>query len=96
MVMLFSPRFAGRFVVLALAAVFYATLFLAVFASSLAPWALVAVLSLGLVWKMVAVSWKEYASSTRMLEARRKAFTLHLVAGIIMAASSLAALCSRF
>jgi len=92
MVILFGPRFSGRFVVLALSVLFYATFFLAVFISSITPWALVAVLSFGLVWRIVAVSWKEYASSTRMLEARRKAFTLHLATCIIIAATSLIAL----
>jgi len=92
MVILFGPRFSGQSGVLALSVLFYATLFAAVFTHSITPWALVAVLSLGFVWRMVVVSWKEYASSTRMLEARRKAFTLHLATGIIITATSLMAL----
>ena len=89
MVILFGPRFSGRFVVLALSVLFYMALFLAVFTSSISPWALAVVLSFGLVRTMAAVCWKDYASSTPMLEARRSAFTLHLVTGIIIAASSL-------
>jgi 1,4-dihydroxy-2-naphthoate octaprenyltransferase len=89
MVILFGPRFSGRFGTLALSALFGATLLGAVLTGSITPWALVALLSLGLVWRIVEVSWKEYADPTRMLEARRKAFTVHLVTGIVIAAASL-------
>lgn len=92
MVILFGPHFSGRYGVLALSMLLFATLLLAVFSASISPWALVAVLSLGLVWTIVALSWKEYASPMRMLKASRNAFRLHLVTGIIFAASSLAAL----
>ena len=92
LLILFSPLFSGRYIVLALSMLLYTTLLLAVFTASISPWALVAVLSLGLVWTIVAVSWKEYASPMRMLKASRNAFRLHLVTGIIFAASSLAAL----
>ena len=94
MVILFGPSFSGRFVVLALSLLFCATLFVAVFTASVSPWALVAVLSFGLVRTIVAVSWKGYGSRTRMLEARKKAFVLHFATCIIIAASSLIALCS--
>jgi 1,4-dihydroxy-2-naphthoate octaprenyltransferase len=92
LLILFSPLFSGRYIVLALSMLLYTTLLLAVFTASISPWALMAVLSLGLVWTIVAVSWKEYASPMRMLKASRNAFRLHLVTGIIFAASSLAAL----
>ena len=92
LLILFSPLFSGRYIVLALSMLLYTTLLLAVFTASISPWALVAVLSLGLVWMIVVVSWKEYASPMRMLKASRNAFRLHLVTGIIFAASSLAAL----
>jgi 1,4-dihydroxy-2-naphthoate octaprenyltransferase len=95
MVIDFGPRFSGRYGVLALSILFYATLFLAAFSSSIPPWALAAVLLFGLVRTVVVVSWREYASSTRMLEARRKAFTLHFATGMIIAASSLVALLSE-
>lgn len=88
-VILFGPRFSGRVILLALSILFYATLLLAVFTASITPWALMAVLSFGLVRTIVAVSWKEYANPTRMLKARRNAFRLHLATGIIIAASSL-------
>ena len=93
LVILFGPRFSGRFVMPALSLAFYATLLLAVFTASISPWALMAVvLSFGFVWTIVTVSWREYASPTRMLQARRSAFGLHLATGIIIAASSLVAL----
>lgn len=92
MLILFSPRFSGRYIVLALSMLLYATLLLAVFTASIIPWALVAMLSFGLVRTIVTVSWKEYASPTRMLKASRNAFRLHLVTGVIIAVSSLAAL----
>jgi 1,4-dihydroxy-2-naphthoate octaprenyltransferase len=93
MVILFGPRISARFVMAALSALYYAALFLAVLTSSVAPWALVTVLAIGLMRAMVSVSWNEYASLTRMVEARRKAFTLHLVTSIIIASSSLVTLC---
>lgn len=93
MVILFGPRISARFVMAALSALYYAALFLAVLTSSVAPWALVTVLAIGLMRAMVSVSWNEYASLTRMVEARRKAFTLHLVTCIIIASSSLVTLC---
>ena len=92
LIILFGPRFSGRLVLLALSILFYATLLLAVFSASISPFALVAVLSFGLVWTIVAVSWKEYASPRRMLKARWSALRLHLATGIIIAASSLVAL----
>ena len=71
---------------------FGATLLVAVLTASVSPWALVAVLSFGLLWRIVAVSWTDYANPTRMLAARKSAFTLHIATGIIIAATSLMAL----
>jgi len=92
MVIEFGPRFSGRVVMLVLSILFYATLFLAVFTTSIMPLALITLLLFGLVRKIVAVSWNDYASQTRMLEVRMNAFMLHLATCIIIAASSLAAL----
>ena len=94
MVILFGPRFSGRFVVIALSMLLYATLLLAVFTASLVPLTLIALLLVGLVWKIVTVSWKEYSCQERMFEARRNAFMLHLATCSIIAASSLVALIS--
>jgi 1,4-dihydroxy-2-naphthoate octaprenyltransferase len=89
MVILFGSRFSGRFGVLALTVLLGVTLLGTVITASLSPWAMAAVLSFGLVWRIVGVSWKEYASPTRMLAARKGAFKLHLATCIIIAAASL-------
>jgi 1,4-dihydroxy-2-naphthoate octaprenyltransferase len=89
MVISFGPRFSGRFVVPALSMLLYATLLLAVFTASLIPLTLIALLLVGLTWKIVAVSWNEYMCSERMLDVRKIAFMLHLATCSIIAASSL-------
>jgi 1,4-dihydroxy-2-naphthoate octaprenyltransferase len=91
MVIEFGPRFSGRFVVLALSMLLYATLLLAVFTASLTPLTLIALLLVGLMWKIVTVSWNEYSCSERMLAVRKNAFMLHLATCSIIAASSLLA-----
>jgi 1,4-dihydroxy-2-naphthoate octaprenyltransferase len=89
MVVLFAARVSGRLVVPALAILLFATLGGAVATSSLPPAALVALLSLGLAWRIVAVSWYGYDGAPGLLEARRKAFALHLTTSIVLAASPL-------
>jgi len=89
MVILFGPRFSGRFGVLALSMLLCATLLLAVFSDSLSSLALITLLLVGLVLKIVAVSWNEYLGSERMLDASKTAFMLHLATCSIIAASSL-------
>lgn len=79
MVILFGPSFSARFITLALSVVFYAAFFLAAVASSIPWWAaLIVALLFGLVRRIVALSWKEYDSLPRIIEARKKAFALHL------------------
>lgn len=92
MVILFGPRFSGRFGVLALLILLYATIFLAVFSTSIMPLALIALLSLGFAWKIIAVSWNEYANEKQRLVVRKNAIILHLITCIIITASSLTAL----
>lgn len=89
MVILFNPLFSGRVVVPLLSALLYATLLAAVFTAAVAPWALVAVFSLGLVREIVGMSWAGFDDPGRMLTARRKAMTLHFATAGIIAASSL-------
>lgn len=92
MVMIFTPRFSGRFVTLILTIFLYATLVLAVFGrSSLNPLSLIALLSFGLALKIVTVSWNEYANVTKMLKVRGYAFIIHLAICIIIIVSSLTA-----
>ena len=92
MVVLFGPRVSGRLVVPALAVLFYGSLGGAVATSSLSPVTLVLLLSLGLAWRIVAVCWSGYAGSPGLLEARRKAFALHLTTSIVLATSPLVVL----
>jgi 1,4-dihydroxy-2-naphthoate octaprenyltransferase len=93
-VIVFGPRFTGRWVLLALALGFYATLLLAVLTASISPLALVTLLTFPLVWSIVSTSWTEYDNPTRLLAARRQAIRLHLVTCLIFAVSPLAALLS--
>ena len=90
MVMIFTPRFSGRFVTLILTISLYVTIVLAVFArSSLNPLSLTALLSFGIALKIITISWNEYTNATRMLKARRYAFIIHLAISIIIIVSSL-------
>jgi len=89
MVIDFGPRFSGRYGVLALSMLFFTTLFLAVFSASIIPLTLIMLLLVGLVWKIVTVSWNEYSCSDRMIDVRKNAFMLHLATCSIIAASSL-------
>ena len=89
MVIDFGPHFSGRYGVLALSLLFFATLLLAVFSASIIPLTLITLLLGGLAWKIVAVSWTEYSCSDRMIDVRKNAFMLHLGTCSIIAASSL-------
>jgi len=91
MVLLFGPCWAGRLVVLALSFLLYATLLGAAFTASLPLPALIALLSIGLVWKIGVVSWNGYAYPDQMLAVRKYAFVLHFITCSIIAASSLIA-----
>lgn len=70
----FGRNFSGRYGVLALALLFFATLLVAVISASLSPLALVTLLSSGRVRKIVAVSWTEHLRSQRMIRVREDAF----------------------
>jgi 1,4-dihydroxy-2-naphthoate octaprenyltransferase len=85
----FGLKFSARFGVLALAVAFFGTVIVAALSASVSPLTLTALLLIGLVWKIAAVSWNEYARSERMITPGRYAFVLHLVTGLIIAASSL-------
>jgi len=86
-----GPRFSGRYGVLALSMLWFATLLLPVFSGSLFPLALIALLLVGLVWRIVTVSWNEYSCAERMSGMRKNAFVLHLATCSIIAVSSLVA-----
>jgi 1,4-dihydroxy-2-naphthoate octaprenyltransferase len=91
MVLDFGPRFSGRYGVLALSVLWFATLLLAVLSASISPLALIALLAVGLVWKIVTVSWHEYSCTERMVENRTNAMVVHLATCTTIALSSLVA-----
>lgn len=91
LVTVFGARFSGRLVVPAVSGALCATLLVAVLSASTMPWALTALLSLGFLWRIVSVSWSDYADTSKMLKVRTRAFTVHMVVCLVIAASSLAA-----
>jgi 1,4-dihydroxy-2-naphthoate octaprenyltransferase len=93
MVMIFAPRFSGRYVTLALTIVLYASLVMVVIVRpALDPLSLIALLSCGLAGRIVTISWDDYADETKMLKAREYAFLIHLLLCAIISASSLRSL----
>jgi len=93
MVMIFTPRFSGRFVTLILTILLYVTLVLAVFArSSLNPLSLIALLSFGLALKIVTISWNEYANVKKMIKVQSYAIKIHFAICIIIIVSSLSSI----
>jgi len=91
LVTVFGARFSGRVAVPVISAALCATLLVAVLSASMTPWALAALLSLGPMWRIVSVSWSDYADASKMLKVRTRAVIVHLVVCVIIAASSLAA-----
>jgi 1,4-dihydroxy-2-naphthoate octaprenyltransferase len=89
LVIALGPRLAGRLVTLALTTGLYLTIGVAVLSASTSPLALATLLSLPIAWCVVAISWQDYAGSPRLSETRWRAFTLHLITGVALAASSL-------
>jgi len=82
-------HFSGRYGVLALTLLFFATLLIAVFSTSISPLTLFTLLLGRFAWKIVAVSWTEHSSSERMIGVRNNAVILHLATCSIITASSL-------
>jgi 1,4-dihydroxy-2-naphthoate octaprenyltransferase len=89
----FGSRFSGRYGTLSLSIMFFATLLAAVLSASLPSLTLVALLLVGIVWRIVVTSWKEYSHLERMIAVGRSAFLLHLVTCLLFTASSLIASC---
>ena len=89
MVIEFGFHFSGRYGVSALSFLFISTILLSVFSGSVNSVTLISLLLVGLVWKVVTVSWNEYSFPERMVEMRKSAFILHFAIGSILAVSSL-------
>lgn len=87
----FGTHFSGRYGTLALSGMFFATLFVAVTSTSLSPFALTTLLLVGIVWKTVITSWKEYSHPEKLVALKSHMFRLHLVTCIIFAITSLIA-----
>jgi 1,4-dihydroxy-2-naphthoate octaprenyltransferase len=87
-----GPKAAGRGMVVALALLIFGSLFAAVFTASLIPLTLVAVLAFGLIRTVVVDCWNYYKRPRQLAEASSSAIRLHLILGLIIAASALAAI----
>ena len=86
----FGARLSGRFITPVSALAIYASLLGAVILRhSLPPLGLTAGISLGFAWKAARISCHGYADPTRMRSARRNAFLVHFVIGVLLAAASL-------
>lgn len=85
----FGVKFSAHFGVPALAAAFLGTLIVAVISASTSPWALIALWVTVPLMKIAIVSWKEHAHPERMIPLVSYVVVLHLVTGLILAASSL-------
>jgi 1,4-dihydroxy-2-naphthoate octaprenyltransferase len=85
----FGLKFSGRFGVLALSALFYATIIAAVFSGSTSLLTLTLFLLAGLVWKILSTSWSEYLDPERMCSLSKRAYLLHFATGFIVTISSL-------
>lgn len=88
MVIEFGPRFSGGYGTLAISILYFATLGTAVISASISPWTLTTLLLVGVVWKIVITSWKEYSQPEQMIPLKRSALVLHLFTCLIFAASS--------
>ena len=85
----FGPRFSGRYGVSAISFLFISTILLAVFSGSVNPMMLISLLLIGLLWKIMTVSWFEYLSPECMLKMRKSASIIHFSIGFILTFSSL-------
>ncbi len=84
----FGSRFSGRYGVSMLSYIFILTILLSVFSGAVNPTALITLLLIGFLWKVVTVSWKEYAIPARMVVMGKIVCILHLVTGLILVLSS--------
>ena len=92
MVVALGHRAAGRGGVLTLALLIFGSLFLAVFSAALVPLILVAVLAFGVIRTVVADCWNHHGQPAKLEEASVSAIKLHLILGLIIAASALVTL----
>lgn len=90
MVMIFPFRFSSRFVTMTLTTLIYATLLLAVVGrSSLNPLSLTALFSIVFAQMIINISWNEYENVSKMRNARKYAFLIHLIICFVIISTSL-------
>ena len=83
---------ASRGGVLVLSLLLFCSLFAAVFTGSLIPLTLIVILSFGLIRTVVVDCWAMPANPRDLLEAQETAIRLHLIIGLVIGLSALAAL----
>jgi 1,4-dihydroxy-2-naphthoate octaprenyltransferase len=83
----FGLKFSARFGVLTLVAAFFGTLVVAVISVSTSPLTLITLVSIVPAWKIVTIAWSEYTRPEQMITLGKYAFVLHLITGLIFAAS---------
>jgi 1,4-dihydroxy-2-naphthoate octaprenyltransferase len=91
LVVVLGPRRAGRAGVLTLCLLIFVSLFAAAFTASLIPLSLVAVLAFGLVRTIVVDCWKYHDRPAELSEAQVSAVRLHMILGLVLFGSALAA-----
>lgn len=92
LVNLMGRRAASRGGVLVLSLLLFGSLFAAVFTGSLIPLTLIVILSFGLIRTVVVDCWAMPANPRDLLEAQETAIRLHLIIGLVIGLSALAAL----
>ena len=85
----FGIRFSGRFGVLSISILYFLTLLLAVFSTSVNPLALVSLLFVVPMWTIVKKAWNSYSVLGQMRHARNNIAVLHFTTCLIITLSSL-------
>jgi 1,4-dihydroxy-2-naphthoate octaprenyltransferase len=86
---LFGLKTSGRYITIALMIGLYSSLLLAIFAGACTPLAGMTFISVYFAFKIVKVSWNNYADGQRMFIAKKYAIIIHLIVGSSIIISSL-------
>ncbi len=89
MVLEFGPRFSGRVGVTVISLILLFSIISAVFTKAVNPAALISLVSAGILFKLVMVSWKDYSSPLSMEKMRKYAYIQYIITGAAFAFSSL-------
>lgn len=85
----FGPKFSRRYGTAALSILLIAALIAAVVSTSLPPLTLSALFVVVLMRRIMVVSWHEHTNPEQIRKMGRNAFTMHLIAGLVVAVSPL-------